>query len=99
MVYPDDEGIITIESKELERLVIHFNNDCVTDESSTRSFKRLNVSPLPIGSTLDPVNGIFYWQPGVGFVGDYEFVFIKAKGNDKEQVKIRIKILPGNGRK
>ena len=98
MVYPDGEGIITIESKELERLVIHFNNDCVTDESSTGS-STLNVSPLPIGSTLDPVNGIFYWQPGVGFVGDYEFLFIKAKGNDKEQVKIRIKILPGNGRK
>ncbi len=105
VVYPNDEGIITIEIKELERLEIRFNHDYNTAESSTGSStlniepRPLNISPLPIGSTLDPVKGIFYWQPGVGFIGDYEFVFIKVKGNDKEQVRIRIKILPGNGRK
>jgi len=28
---------------------------------------------LPIGSTL--VNGVFYWQPGPGFLGTFEFIF------------------------
>ena len=42
---------------------------------------------LPIGSTLDKENGIFYWQPGPGFIGEYRFVFInkrcqKHKEND-----------------
>ena len=32
--------------------------------------------PLPIGSTL--VDGIFYWQPGPGFLGDYQFIFERA---------------------
>jgi hypothetical protein len=99
-IYPDDNGIINIEIKELERLEIRFNNDCITDESITgRSTlniepRTLNSSPLPIGSTLDQKRGVFYWQPGPGFYGDYDFIFIKAGGNDKEQVRIRIKILP-----
>jgi len=35
------------------------------------------LRPLPIGSTLDSERGIFYWQPGPGFLGPYDFVFIK----------------------
>jgi hypothetical protein len=35
------------------------------------------LKPLPIGSTLDSERGIFYWQPGPGFLGTYDFVFIK----------------------
>jgi len=85
VVYPDGEGIITIEIKELERLEIRFNNDFATDESSTGSStlniepRTLNISPLPIGSTLDRGKGIFYWQPGPGFFGKYCFVFVKKK--------------------
>ena len=29
-------------------------------------------SPLPVGSTLR--NGVFYWQVGPGFLGDYDLV-------------------------
>ncbi len=32
--------------------------------------------PLPIGSTIDRLTGIFYWQPGPGFYGDFNLVFI-----------------------
>jgi hypothetical protein len=32
--------------------------------------------PLPIGSTLR--GGRFYWQPGPGFLGDYDLVFERA---------------------
>jgi hypothetical protein len=35
------------------------------------------LKPLPIGSTLDSERGIFYWQPGPGFLGSYDFVFVK----------------------
>jgi hypothetical protein len=35
------------------------------------------LKPLPIGSTLDSERGIFYWQSGPGFLGTYDFVFIK----------------------
>ncbi len=36
-----------------------------------------DLRTLPIGSTLDPVTGRFYWQPPVGFLGTYHFVFIR----------------------
>jgi hypothetical protein len=33
---------------------------------------------LPIGSTLS--NGVFYWQLGAGFLGEYRFVFERSSG-------------------
>ncbi len=36
------------------------------------------LRPLPIGSSLDCEKGIFYWQLGPGFLGEYHFVFIGA---------------------
>jgi hypothetical protein len=33
---------------------------------------------LPIGSHLDPTTGVFTWQPGVGFVHDYQLVFLRC---------------------
>jgi hypothetical protein len=59
---PNENGIIHIKIKELERLEIHFFDS------------RPNISPLPIGSTLDTKRGIFYWQPGPGFLGTFELV-------------------------
>jgi|GEM_PF-650990 len=94
-VYPNDIGHIIIEIKELERLEIHFSNDSVTDKSSTESSplniepRTLNLSPLPIGSTLDRDRGIFYWQPGPGFIGEYQLVFIEKRKN-REMTKINI---------
>ncbi len=81
-VYPNENGIIAVEIKELERVEIHFPASPVN-----------NVSPLPIGSTLDKEKGVFYWNPGPGFLGDYELVFADNFGNHSKRVKI--KILPG----
>jgi hypothetical protein len=64
-IYPDENGIIKIRVKELERLVIHFSE-------GTRG-----LAPLPPGSTFDSKKGIFYWQLGAGFIGDYQLVFLE----------------------
>ena len=37
------------------------------------------VWPLPVGSRLEPP-GVFTWQPGVGFVGAYDLVFVRWAG-------------------
>jgi hypothetical protein len=58
----------------------------VSDKSG--SFK-----PLPIGSSLDSKNGVFYWSPGAGFMGNYQLVFIDS--NTKRQRNINIRIVPG----
>lgn len=32
--------------------------------------------PLPVGSHLDVQRGIFYWQPGPAFYGEYRLIFV-----------------------
>jgi hypothetical protein len=48
------------------------------------------LRPLPIGATFDPHRGALFWQPGPGFLGDYDFFFVDKAGNTKKAVKIRI---------
>jgi hypothetical protein len=46
--------------------------------------------PLPIGSSLK--GGVFYWQPGPGFLGEYPLVFELQDGTEVPvKVKIRVK--------
>jgi hypothetical protein len=98
-IYPDEHDMITIEIKELERLEIHI-------PEGTRGLAPLSrytgyhvvgpqLRPLPIGSYLDTEKGIFYWQPGVGYLGEYRFVFIKrGDAGGMNKMFIRVKIIP-----
>ena len=66
-----------IEIKELERVEINLSNERVSEGHLVVGDQ---LRELPIGSTLDRDNGIFYWQPGPGFIGEYHFVFIEKNG-------------------
>jgi uncharacterized repeat protein (TIGR01451 family) len=49
--------------------------------------------PLPIGSSLK--HGVFYWQAGPGFLGEYHLVFERKDGTESQvRVKIRPKRYP-----
>ena len=41
---------------------------------------------LPVGSSFDPSRGTLYWQPGVGYVGDYEFVVVDETRRDAKRL-------------
>jgi hypothetical protein len=91
--YHNDKGFITVKIRELERVEIHFFDSTLNVEPRT-----LNLSPLPIGSTLDSQKGVFYWLPGPGFVGDYVFDFVITEGPlskiKMKRKQVKIKILP-----
>jgi hypothetical protein len=88
--YPDEKGNITIKIRELERLEIHFFDPTLNVEPRT-----LNISLLPPGSTLDTDRGIFYWQPGPGYIGDYWLIFIVNERNGIQKRKnVLLKIFP-----
>jgi hypothetical protein len=91
---PDEKGMITIEIKELERVEIHFfapKEPTLNDEHRTLN----NITPLPIGSTLDTETGVFYWQPGPGFIGEYRFVFISTDQQGHKTMRdVRVIIRP-----
>jgi hypothetical protein len=46
-------------------------------------------TPLPIGSSLN--RGVFYWQPGPGFLGGYMLIFERP---DSTEVSVHVKIRP-----
>ncbi|MGE5342666.1 MAG: hypothetical protein ACM3SY_14420 [Candidatus Omnitrophota bacterium] len=91
-MYPDENGILTIALSELERVVIDLSSPGAS--SPVKGYARVGdqLNPLPVGSTLDEEQGIFYWQPGVGFIGEYRFVFFMDESNKKE-IKREIKII------
>jgi hypothetical protein len=105
--FPDENGIISIEIKELERIELRLFE-------GTRGLAPLSAFPgpptdkrmgflvvgdqlrtLPIGSTFNPQTGIFSWIPGPGFVGTYRFLFLEKKQNREwSKTFITVNILP-----
>ncbi|MCP4154306.1 MAG: hypothetical protein GY757_41665, partial [bacterium] len=93
--YPGKNGLISIQIKELERLEVHLLSLSPGDTGFMVVGKQLK--PLPTGSTLDTSKGIFYWQPGPGFMGAYRLVFL-TRNHNGEPVKrvIEITVRPAN---
>lgn len=105
VVYPDTEGLITIEIKELERLEMRFVTETAGGLAPLYSAPRMGcigyqmvgnrLVRLPIGSTLDSEMGVFYWQPGAGFIGEYRFVFVvKGPWGKMSRKNITVTIRP-----
>jgi len=100
-LYPDENGEIAIETRELEPITLSLSggiraswldsgpaavenslsNDSEKSEKCGFDWKGYlvagnHIRPLPVGSSFDAERGIFYWQPGPGFVGKYSFIFL-----------------------
>jgi hypothetical protein len=70
---PDARGRITLSGSLMDRFEVH--------TASTTGYLRTasGLGALPIGSHL-ATDGTFTWQPGVAFIGSYDFVFETADG-------------------
>lgn len=87
----DKNGLAVIEIKEVERIEVYLG----AAVSSGYMVVGEELRPLPIGSTLDVKKGKFLWQPGPGFIGDYNLVFIvKDKNSVKNKLLLKISIVP-----
>jgi hypothetical protein len=95
--HPSENGNITIDTKKLERIEIRLAPMAAGIAPLYSGYLKVGgqLRPLPIGSTLDGERGIFYWQPGPGFMGNYTFVFVLEERNGKIfRRNITIKINP-----
>src|SRR5947208_505581 len=53
------------------------------------------LRPLPSGSAFDAAQGVFTWQPGAGFIGGYDFMFVRTDANGSQtKVPVRVQIAP-----
>lgn len=84
----DASGVVVVQAEELDRIELY------TAATSASLVTANGVQPLPIGAGLG-AGGVFTWQPGVAFVGAYNFVF---RGPDGDR-QVRIILNPkGSGR-
>ncbi len=79
-VFPDRQGVIRISIKELERVEFRFGKGGLL---SGGLVKGSQMTSLPIGSTLDNINGTFCWQTGPGYLGEYRLVFARKNSLGK----------------
>jgi hypothetical protein len=90
-IFPDNSGIIHLKTRELEPINIHLHRYHI-------GYMVVNGKPrlLPVGSKMDPRTGVFSWLPGVGFLGEYEFVFFGRDPSGKiVKRNVHITIEPG----
>ncbi len=68
---------LELEIELLERLEVHFQAQGGLEFIGWGENKN---RPLPVGSTLDKTNGVFYWIPGPGFSGRHVLHFAVTDG-------------------
>lgn len=82
--------------KELDRIEVDLKGNDTTLTHFSGYMKVGNgYESLPAGITLDSKNGILYWQPAPGFIGEYGFLFV-GTDEDGRQIKkhVRVRIEP-----
>jgi Tol biopolymer transport system component len=70
----DSTGVTVIRSEEVSRVELHLGDGDYAGHLRTHN----GLEPLPIGSRLDQATNTFTWAPGPGFVGTYDFVFVRS---------------------
>ena len=102
-VFPGKDGRVDVDIRELERIAVYLDSDAVSfpnpmssrfDEGERYAAFLVvgdELRPLPIGSTFDAERGTLVWQPGPGFLGDYQFILMDLTAGSKRNFKIRIR--------
>ena len=82
-IVPDSDGTYSVTMEEVGLVELQLG------AASGNLLMQGEARPLPIGSTLK--GGVFYWQPGPGFLGEYTMRFVRRDGTT---IPVRVKIVP-----
>jgi len=88
--FPDDQGVVDA-VVEVDGLV----EVRLGGSGSVKGYMVVGdeLRPLPVGTSLNPVDGTFSWMPGPGFLGRYDLVFVSQAADGfpvKRRVAVRI---------
>ena len=79
----------TVHAEELDRIEVRLGVPGYSGYVRTGD----GLAPLPIGSRLDIETGVFTWGVGVGFLRDFDLVFVRWLGNQAaDRVEMRVAI-------
>jgi hypothetical protein len=89
-----DEGKRAITLKALERVELTLGDATAACAGTWAGYlvDEEKLADLPVGAAIDPA-GTFYWQPGPGFIGTFELLFLRtACDGSKSRVPVAITI-------
>jgi len=92
-IYPHHaSGTCNIEMDVFSPIAVDLNPDKRPGVQYTGYLQvRDELRRLPIGSTLDAENNIFYWQPAPGFFGEYDLVFVDKSRKLVKRIRVLVK--------
>jgi hypothetical protein len=97
---PEYSGRIALKVTELEQVELRLANEFAAPAGAAAAYEGYLVvgselRPLPSGSAFDAAQGVFTWQPGAGFIGGYDFVFVRTEASGlQSKVPVRVQIAP-----
>jgi hypothetical protein len=97
VVFPEWTGTINVNTQETEHVEVRLANQFDEAGGIYEGYVVAGdqLRPLPVGSSLNAKTGVFKWQPGPGFVGTYDFVFVRnLSGGFKTRIPVRLTIAP-----
>jgi hypothetical protein len=83
LMTPDADGGYSVTMEEVGRIELHLG------AATGNLLVQGEAHSLPTGSTLK--GGVFYWQPGPGFLGEYTLQFTRPDGT---RIPVLVSIVP-----
>jgi hypothetical protein len=96
-VFPEWTGAIQVKSTETEPIEVRLANQFDEAGGLYEGYVLADgtLRPLPVGSRLNRSTGVFRWQPGPSFIGNYELVFIRTLSSGfQTRIPVNITIAP-----
>ncbi|MEP6593464.1 MAG: hypothetical protein ABJC51_07220, partial [Acidobacteriota bacterium] len=87
-------GVSVVNVAELTRFQLTLGSPASGETDRYEGYVVANgrLEALPSGAFLDGQSGEFFWQPGVGFMGTYELVFVRISGETRERIPVEVRI-------
>jgi Bacterial Ig domain len=90
-------GVHRLWATERDRVEIRLADSVQADGATYEGYLLVNgrLSELPVGSSFDPARGAFYWQPGLGYLGDFDLMFVRTRADRvRERIPVRVTLQP-----
>jgi hypothetical protein len=96
-VFPESTGVVHVKAVETEQIEVSLANQFDEAGGVYEGYVVVDghLRALPVGSTLDRGLGVYRWLPGPGFIGTYEFVFVRTLSNGgRTKIPVTVTIVP-----
>jgi hypothetical protein len=89
------DGHRRVSATERDRLELRVTPEAASPNDSYAGYLVVDghLRELPNGSSFDPRRGAFYWQPGLGYVGNYDLLFVRTRADGaRERIPVNVTI-------